>query len=271
MHINNALENLGRYFAKHRLNLNIDKTEFIVFHRKGKYEPTILFPSDPKLKAKSHVKYLGVTFDETMSYTLEVNKIVSKMACGIKCIQNIEHFLPLNSRIILLKALVLSHINYSAILLTGITNQQCMLINRQISRAIKTCTNEPSRTSTSSLLRKFDLLPADLLIKLKCSEYLWKIENKNKKSFEKLKFPYVLKRNVRTGNINTNLRVKTHYAQRCYMKRTTSLQNRIPRYIWSETKPVVFKRDMHAFVFSIFRNRPPDRRIGAPWLEDNWI
>ena len=44
-----------------------------------------------------------------------------KMACGIKKIHLVRDLIPEKTRFLLLNALVISHLNYSSILLNGIT------------------------------------------------------------------------------------------------------------------------------------------------------
>lgn len=223
------------------------------------------------IEQKPVVKYLGVNFDEHLDYSKEVNKIVSKMACGIKAIQNLKYFLPLKSKINLMKSIVLSHINYSAILLTGITNRQCMLINKQINRAIKICTGNSRMISTTFLLKKYGLIPSDLILKLRCTEFLWKIDRGRIKSFKKLNFPYTIRTNARTKNITVNIKPKTSYFQNSFIKRATSLQNSVPKTIWSVDKNRDFRKDLYHHVSGIFKGRPPDRQLGATWKENTWI
>ncbi|MEL6989871.1 MAG: reverse transcriptase family protein, partial [Bacteroidota bacterium] len=130
-----ATSNLCQYFAKHKLRLNIEKTELINFHRRRKNNQSItIYINGIKINETCTIKYLGVTFDNKLDYSTEVNKLISKTAFGIKAIQNIKYFLPIKTRIQLPISVVLSHLNYSAIILTGIDDKSCMRINKQISR-----------------------------------------------------------------------------------------------------------------------------------------
>ena len=71
------------------------------------------------IKEKDVVKYLGVRFDNLLSFNQNVKKILGKMAIAIKTIQAIGKNLPLKLRLTLLHSLVLPHVNYSAVLLTS--------------------------------------------------------------------------------------------------------------------------------------------------------
>ena len=69
----------------------------------------------------SFVKYLGVYLDQNRTYEKEVKHVLKKMACDNKTIYAVKQFLPGKNCPLLLKALVLSHIHYPAILIQGIS------------------------------------------------------------------------------------------------------------------------------------------------------
>ena len=75
------------YFESHRLNLNEDKTDFIVFCRNSQNKLT----KNLKLQVKNHftslssfVRYLGVYLDQNLNYEKKLKHVLKKMACGIK-------------------------------------------------------------------------------------------------------------------------------------------------------------------------------------------
>ena len=79
----------SNFFAIHRLNVNADKTEFIVFCKSSKnssIKNATLKVGDYLIKQKESVKYLGVYLDRNLNYQSEVKNILRKMACSIKTI-----------------------------------------------------------------------------------------------------------------------------------------------------------------------------------------
>ena len=54
------------------------------------------------------------------------------MACGIKTLYALRNFLPINARLLLYIALIMSHMHYSAVLLDGITENLLTLEKNSI-------------------------------------------------------------------------------------------------------------------------------------------
>ena len=63
------------------------------------------------------------------------------MACGIKTLYALRESFPQKTLILLMNALVISHVNYSAILLSGISDNLITTLEKQLSWAVKACFN----------------------------------------------------------------------------------------------------------------------------------
>ena len=66
------------------------------------------------------MKYLGVVIDSLFKFDMQVN-ILRKMAIGINALKFIAGQIPLNARIQILNALVVSHLSYANVLLNRIS------------------------------------------------------------------------------------------------------------------------------------------------------
>ena len=100
------------------------KTELIVFskkHSRKTDEKYIINLDDKIIEEKTNVKYLGVVLDRFLILQDEIKKNLRKMACGIKTLQSIKKPLPVKTRILIMNALVTSHLHYPAILLSVIS------------------------------------------------------------------------------------------------------------------------------------------------------
>ena len=84
------------------------------------------------IKQKESVQYLGVYLDRNLDYQAEVKNILRKMACSNKTIYYIRALLPKKSRIFLLNALVISHLQYSSVLLNGISQSLISTLEKQL-------------------------------------------------------------------------------------------------------------------------------------------
>ena len=67
-----------------------------------------------RLEASEKFRYIGVIVDSELTYQNQLNKLISKMASAIRSLYLVRYQVPLNSRVIFLKSLVLSHLDFSA-------------------------------------------------------------------------------------------------------------------------------------------------------------
>ena len=73
-----------------KLALNIEKTNFVVFHSPGKKltEPRILQFGRKKIIHANHVKFLGVLLDETHSWRSDLIELFRKLARSVAYFTN---------------------------------------------------------------------------------------------------------------------------------------------------------------------------------------
>ena len=91
----------------------------------------------------------NVFYDSTktrFTFTILLLKLVLlKMATGIKTLKRISRPFPEKTRLLLLNALVISHLHYSALLLASSKNNCFITLEKQLSWAVKTCFNRKVR------------------------------------------------------------------------------------------------------------------------------
>ena len=97
------------YLEKNKMTLNRDKTELLYFSKEKQEFSDLEFRGE-KIKPLSDCRYLGIQIDNNLNFKKQLNKCLSKMACGIRSIYLIRHQVPLYARIMLFKSLVLSHL-----------------------------------------------------------------------------------------------------------------------------------------------------------------
>ena len=134
------------------------KTELLVFskkHSRKKDEKYTITLDDKIIEEKTNVKYLGVILDQFLTFQDETKNFLRKMACGIKTLQSIKKPLPVKTRLLIMHALVISHLHYPAILLSRISANLMISMEKQLSWAIKkTCCNRAKYDSSSDFKPK---------------------------------------------------------------------------------------------------------------------
>ena len=149
------------FFERHCLNINPDKTEFIIFCKKSQNQ----IANNRQLKVKNEfneqsksAKYLCVYLDQNLGYQMEVQNILRKMATGIKVLYSIRNILPEKTRVLLLNSLVLSHFHYASVLINGISQNLRITLEKQLSWALQACFHKKEYDSSRALKLQYKIL-----------------------------------------------------------------------------------------------------------------
>ena len=108
------------WYTKNGLQINSDKTEFILFKKRNKLEISINNGDNHvTIKSKENMKILGVQVDSDLTYSNHISQIKRRTSNAIRNIARSYHVLPLTSRILLTNALVVPHYNYADVVYDG--------------------------------------------------------------------------------------------------------------------------------------------------------
>ena len=113
--INKELNKLYLWLNVNRLSLNIDKTNFIVFHPYNKpLKHSITIKINKKvINEKESIKYLGVLIDSTLSWKYHILNISKKISRSIGIMYKMRPFLSLKTMKTLYYSLIYSHLIYA--------------------------------------------------------------------------------------------------------------------------------------------------------------
>ena len=94
--MNRELKKVKKWLDANRLALNIDKTNFVVFHpsRIKIPEPVIIRFGREKIKPESCVKFLGILLDENLIWKFHINELSKKLSRTVGIFYKIRHFCP---------------------------------------------------------------------------------------------------------------------------------------------------------------------------------
>ena len=103
-------------------------------------------------------KYLGVTFNQSISGADNIDVISSKINQGIGLIRRIRNVLPLQSRVTLYNTLILPLFDYGDVI-WGDENNETIISELQIlqNKAAKVLLGHPPQNSSTEALRSLDL------------------------------------------------------------------------------------------------------------------
>ena len=155
--VNNELHNVSVWFKANKLSLNIDKTNYMIFknrHSNRNYPDMNICIDDVMINRVSHTKFLGVIFDETMTWSnhnCHITNIVSKYT-GI--LFRLKAILPCETLFSLYNTLVLPHILYCNLIWADSNNKNLDRIHIKQKRIMRLCTNSHWLAHSPPLFKK---------------------------------------------------------------------------------------------------------------------
>ena len=113
--INRELKKLHTWLIVNRLSLNIDKTNFVVFHPYNKplTQKITLKIQKNAISEKDHVKYLGILIDSTLSWINHIDNISTKVSKSVGLLYKIRNFVDIKIIKTLYYSLVYPHLIYA--------------------------------------------------------------------------------------------------------------------------------------------------------------
>ena len=146
-YIQGCLSSVQSWLSANKLQLNPDKTEFIVFgNKRQQVELAPFFPADiigNKRVPADTVKNLGVKFDLCLNMSKQVSSTISSCYYHIKDLQRIRRHLTKSVAITLCNALVGSKIDYCNSLYYGINDKQMQHLREGTKYIVPNCDSYP--------------------------------------------------------------------------------------------------------------------------------
>ena len=112
--MNRELKKVQKWLDANTLALNIDKTNFVVFHplRIKILKPVIIRFGRKNIKRESCVKFLGILLDENLSWKFHINELSKTLSRTVGIFYKIRHFCPSDILRILYYSLFYSFLSY---------------------------------------------------------------------------------------------------------------------------------------------------------------
>ena len=202
------IERLRSYFEKNNLQLNVLKTEFVIFSKHANPGNFILSINiDETIHASKSMKDLGISMDFDMSIQSRIKTTFRKKATSIRTFHQIQMSRPSKTRLVLLKTLVLSQLEYRILLFTGLSKTQINSLDKQINWGIQTAFFRKKIESLSDLKAKHQIMSFEGYLKYTCLNYFCRLLKGQIASFNNFfMFPNTqLKYNTRILKLSSQL------------------------------------------------------------------
>ncbi len=116
--LNNQLCNINEWLCANKLSLNIDESNFVLFHPPQK-RPTFsinLKIHDKVIMEKKIIKYLGVLIDSYLSWKDHIHKLSKKISRGIGVILELCNFVSTHILLQVYYSIIYSFLTYGVLI-----------------------------------------------------------------------------------------------------------------------------------------------------------
>ncbi len=252
--ISGCLADISAWMKEHHLQLNLGKTELLVFPATPnlQHDFTIQLGSSTKTPS-SLVRNLGVIFDDLLTFKEHIAKIARSCRFAIHNIRKIRPFLRQHTAQLLVQALVISRLDYCNAFLAGLpscTIKALQMIQNAVARLVF-C--EPKRAHVRPLLISLHWLPVAARIKFKTPMLAYRTATGSAPAyFHSFMTIYIPSRSLRSES-ERRLVVPSQRGTKS-LSRTFSFTvpgwwNELPTLIWNAECLTIFNRHLKTHLF----------------------
>uniref|UniRef100_A0A803JPN8 Reverse transcriptase domain-containing protein n=1 Tax=Xenopus tropicalis TaxID=8364 RepID=A0A803JPN8_XENTR len=158
--ISNCLLAISNWMNQRHLKLNLTKTELMIFPPKpGPTPPFSISIEGTLINPVNSMRYLGVIFDSSLSFSDHTNTTVKTCHFFLRNIAKIRPFLSTVTARLLMHALILSRLDYCNLLLTGLPNSHLSPLQSILNTAARILLLSSRRVQAPPLLKALSWLP----------------------------------------------------------------------------------------------------------------
>lgn len=177
--INEQLININMWLQANKLSLNVEKTNFVIFHpQQKKPNCTIEISINNKsIKEVNSLKYLGIIIDSNLNWKEHISAISSKISRSIGILSKIRHYLNINTLKQLYYSLIYPHLIYGLIIWgnTYKTNTKALTILQK--KALRIMTFSKFDEHTNPIFIHLSILKFPDLITFQTAFFMYQFKN----------------------------------------------------------------------------------------------
>ena len=182
--VNKELKSIKRWLDANKLSLNIDKTNYIIFHSSSRNVPSdsTIKIGKKYIKRVKFVKFLGILLDEHLSWKYHLSELSKKLArtCGI--FFKIRNLLPFDVLLCLYNALFLSFLQYGLIVWGQTFALYTDPIFKLQKKAVRAISFQPRLSPSLPIFKDLKLLKLSEIFELRLLTFVYDSVNKTSPS-----------------------------------------------------------------------------------------
>lgn len=166
--ISACLSDISKWMSHHHLQLNLAKTEFLVFPANEAFKHDFNINMDSlSLSPTKNAKSLGVIIDDKLTFADHIASVTRSCRYILYNIRKIRPYLTQYATQLLVQAMVISRLDYCNALLTGLPACAIKPLQMIQNAAARLVFNQPKRAHVTPLLKELHWLPVSARTKFK--------------------------------------------------------------------------------------------------------
>ncbi len=150
--ISGCLADISAWMKEHHLQLNLAKTELLVFPATPTHEHDLTIQlGSSTITSSTSVRKLGVIFDDQLTFKEHIAKTARSCRFALHNIRKIRPFLTEHAAQLLVQALVISRMDYYNAHLAGLPSNTIIPLQMIQNAAARLVFNEPKRAHVTPL------------------------------------------------------------------------------------------------------------------------
>ncbi|XP_058613119.1 uncharacterized protein LOC131528015 isoform X2 [Onychostoma macrolepis] len=259
--ISGCLADILAWMKEHHLQLNLAKTELLVFPATPtlQHDITIQLGSST-ITPSTSVRNLGVIFDDQLTFKDHIAKTARSCRFALHNIRKIRPFLTEHAAQLLVQALVISRLDYCNALLAGLPSNTVKPLQMIQNVAARLVFKEPKRAHVTPLFISLHWLPIAARIKFKTLMLAYRTTTGSAPAYlHSLLRIYIPSRNLRSAS-ERRLVVPSQRGSKS-LSRTFSFTipgwwNDLPTHIRSTGSLSIFKQQLKTNLFRHYLTSP---------------
>ena len=213
------LKSLMMWFRANKLSLNFDKTFYSIFRSIKSTVPACydsINVNGETIKRKRSAKYLGLTFDEVLSWRHHVEKLLSELSRYFYLFYNLRKVLPHKFKLQLFSSYVYSRVSYGlhcyGVARDCIVNPVKVICNK----LLKILLLKDRRYPTNDLFKECKMLKFDDLKNVTACKFVHKSVYPDAETPVQVKNHFTLNSRVHDRDVRDKLKVRVPYVKRVF-------------------------------------------------------
>jgi len=258
VNLQQCLSSLRSWFFHHGLALNSDKTEVTCLgtaHRRQSLSSlTSVQVADASVSLSDHIKLLGITLDNRLSFDKHVSNVCSISYFHIRALRHIRTFLDLESSKSIACAIVSSRLDYANSCLSGVSSYNINRLQRVQNCLARVVKPTHSATPSRSLLASLHWLPIRQRVTFKLAGLVYRsLHDTSPPYLSSLLHAYTPARPLRSSSAHLLVepRLRTTLASRGFRSAGPRIWNSLPHDITLAPSFSSFKSKLKTYLFTL--------------------